>query len=655
MTWEAVCRHQDHAALAADTTYRTLYEENVGLYASLARNNTKKLGKSTQALAKHDGTRLRKAGVAAIKCTFQPIDPVGWWTAQTDATVPAVVSNLRNDEPGFLSHIQTLVDKSEDDEKSKHMSRRMSMAAARTFSGMQEAVEADPRAAGGTAQDADNLEEEEVGVLAISCLRAIFQTQNRAQTRSAAVAFLQYVSSEQDRISPRPSTENLVATPFTNWATTLFEMIVSWTPVQERFILLITAVETLRKAPLQNTDLRANLLYADLVDHILRSPLNLIGLSVMDVLLGLLDQLQRVAIISDVTNGTKPLAANLLKQRLQSCVADLANHVYYSDQITDMISTIIVRIRPDSIPSGRASPPEGDAPTNATDGPKSSTQDFGGVSRPTTRERPGSISSGQFNTEESRLLALHLIKDILDVAKTTHKYTAGTMVTTRSTVPVGVWEGTQWLLHGSSDHTPGNSDAIPLDPIARAYRDALVAWAEYESEERDAAILDWDAPDPIARLVEKARPQAPAVASLRGSIGGGAGAHHSMTGGSQHRHLLLAPLTTAGTNPTTTTTTGGPAVPGGGERRMSNGKVSSSGSGELAGDRAKPRVRYQDLKDICEGRKHVEIRVPAPAQGGDSVGAVLKLLDSIVIEEREGGAGGLGGLGLKKGLGEAPY
>ena len=54
----------------------------------------------------------------------------------------------------------------------------------------------------------------------------------------------------------------------------LFEMSTEWTPVQDRFVVLVTLVEGLVRLPLSELDLRHHLLYARLIDHILRSDLN---------------------------------------------------------------------------------------------------------------------------------------------------------------------------------------------------------------------------------------------------------------------------------------------------------------------------------------------------------------------------------------------
>jgi hypothetical protein len=83
------------------------------------------------------------------------------------------------------------------------------------------------------------------------------------------------------------------------------------------------------------------------------------------------------------------------------------------------------------------------------------------------------------------------------------------------------------------------------------------------------------------------------------------------------------------------------------------------GGGASGTDRGKLRVRYQDLKDLCEGRGHVgggsiELEddgsrnvggnAAATASAGtvDSVGKMLKLLDSLGLEERRGGRKSLG-------------
>ena len=167
-TWEALCDRQESAALAADSEYRGLYEHVVRLYSNLAKNNPKKLAKSTQPVPHQNALRLRKAGLSALTCVFAPTELPSWRNSHFESAIPAISSNLRNDDPNYIDHINTLSAKAGDEEKVRTMNRRQSMATVRTVSGLYETdPEPDPRTAEGTAQDADRLEEEEVGILAL--------------------------------------------------------------------------------------------------------------------------------------------------------------------------------------------------------------------------------------------------------------------------------------------------------------------------------------------------------------------------------------------------------------------------------------------------------------------------------------------------------
>lgn len=237
-TWDVFCRHQDVANLAADSGYRALYEEVVRLYGSLAKNNAKKMGKLTTIVEEHDATRLRKAGVAAVKSIFVTNELDRQWNREYDAAFAAVLSNLRRDlnrdeEPqDYLKHLITLFNKSEEDDVRAPILRRASTATvvARTFSGLPDEIEPDPRVAEGTAQDADRLEEEEVGILALDCLKTIFQSQNRGQARGGALAYMRYLADEEQRYVAVGKITSLE-----QWAATLFHLITTWTPVHVSF------------------------------------------------------------------------------------------------------------------------------------------------------------------------------------------------------------------------------------------------------------------------------------------------------------------------------------------------------------------------------------------------------------------------------------
>jgi len=70
-------------------------------------------------------------------------------------------------------------------------------------------------------------------------------------------------------------------------------MVARWTPVQDRYVILVTAMDILVRSPLSDDNLQQQLVLATMIDSLLKSDVNLIGLSVMDVLLGLIQHVLR--------------------------------------------------------------------------------------------------------------------------------------------------------------------------------------------------------------------------------------------------------------------------------------------------------------------------------------------------------------------------
>ncbi|KAF2207459.1 hypothetical protein CERZMDRAFT_62768 [Cercospora zeae-maydis SCOH1-5] len=590
-TWDALCQHQDAASLAADHEYRDLYTQVVHLYGSLAKNNTKKMGSSTQPVANHDALRLRKAGVAAIMSIFAPAEQLERdWNLEFDYSLAAVLTNLRNARKhDYIDSLQGLYREAEEKEgrDSKTLNRRQSITHSRTLSGYQEEQMPDPRTAEGTAQDADRIEEEEVGLLAIDCVNAIFNTQNRSQTREATFSFMRFIAGEQGR-------------SINEWASQLFRLITSWTPVQDRFVILFTAVETLRRLPVDGADFRLHETYAKVIHGVVSSDLNLIGISVMDVLVGLLTTTIRAVsycarpgnnlLAREITSASNEQnAATSTVETLKHSIACLAGHVYYSDQVTDMIAAILVRVK--------AYPTAADFKSNIF-GENRSRSNTRATENTTPRHRLGtsrgtktsanaanSLRSGYFTTDEARKCAFEIIKSIIETAQVGKKRTPTNVVIKRNRVNVGVWDGTQWLARiGSED-------------VRNAYKDAVATWAQLESEEKDASYLDFEAEDCFARFVEKEK-----ATSLRGSIG---------QSQQSHPQLLMLPNF-------------------GGERRLSSGNISSSVVGLDGNGSIKPRVRAKDLEEIMEGKRQVELAVEV--NQGEEVD-LQQLLAGIQVDE----------------------
>jgi len=502
-TWDAYCRHQDLAILAADHEYRELYGQVVNQYAAFAhKTGGKKVGKSTTPVAVQDAIRLRETGLHALGSMLHS-NALALESGRLllGSTIPAILSNLRGDDAVYLEHLVLLSKQSEEEEKEKAIDRRQSMATVNTFAGNAEkdSVEADPRVAEGTAQDADALAEENIAVLALTCLKAVFNTENRSQVRSATTAVLNYLSTLHLYYSrPRTSKSEIsnIPPPTDSWMLKLFELCTAWTPVQDRFVLLVTAVELMVRLPLKELDVRQHVLYTALIDAILRSDLNLIGLSVMDVLLGLIQQTLRVLLLSPTLSSSGPTATSddaemrggnstpsgsflseellRLLSHLKICIADLATHIYYTDQVSDMIGAILIRLKPTPAHGGQPNPA---VTVAAIEEPGSAINEMASnVSLP-SRGRPMS-PSGFFSFDMARQVALEVVRDILKVANSSRSHYTGASSESRNPVHISTWEGTQWLLRD------------PSAAVRKAYADALITWLELETSRNDFRLAE---------------------------------------------------------------------------------------------------------------------------------------------------------------------
>jgi hypothetical protein len=280
-----------------------------------------------------------------------------------------------------------------------------------------------------------------------------------------------------------------------NWATSLIEAVAKWTPVQDRFTIVLTAMETLVRSPIAESALEKQLTLATMIDWLLSSSINLIGLTVMDVLLDfiqhtlLLLQLggrdSRVAphpqqtdgldLFRDTSNTFEPergrtqslseSTASPIRQelllRLQKCIGDLATHIYYTDQISDMMTAILARLKP-SAQSDVAST------SAAIDDPAAAARAI--AKSASLQEDPSTDEFFSFAT--ARVIALRAVKDIL-VTANFRKFTTGAAAEARSRVGVQVWEGTQWLLRDEDRD------------VRYAYVDALLTWLKLETNKTD--------------------------------------------------------------------------------------------------------------------------------------------------------------------------
>lgn len=121
------------------------------------------------------------------------------------------------------------------------------------------------------------------------------------------------------------------------WSTTLVGLMAQWTPVQLRFVIVDALVDMV--VELQLTELDQQLIAVRLICSLLSSAVNLVGISVMDIL-RVLTSHQHSILSSNL--GREDLVmrkrANELLLSMRDAISALATHIYYGDQVTDMIS-----------------------------------------------------------------------------------------------------------------------------------------------------------------------------------------------------------------------------------------------------------------------------------------------------------------------------
>ena len=494
-TFEAYCKHVDAASLTADQQRAQQYLAIVQLYAGYAAKQApvnKRPGDSIPV-----SLRWRTLGLRALRAVVASEAIAADSGRQLNTVMPVILDNLSLEEENILASLQQRAKTSErsDDETARR--RRMSIATVTTV----DTAEGDPATAVETTAGADKVAEEEVRALALRCLKQIFSIgigSTRGQTRLATALTLKFIAAKNPpTITPESAKQG-------NWATSLFETIARWSPVQDRFIIVVTAMETLVRSPTTEDVLEKQLVLTTLIDWLLSSSVNLIGLSVMDVLLGfiyhmlallqlggpnprftsaqsndttgLFREIKEAFDPSTVLTGpekprtatkpeSKPSAVRQeLVVRLQKCIASLSNHIYYTDQISDMIGAILARLKPSTqseVPNSAAAISDPAAAAKAI------------AESANIQEDPSTSSFFSFTT--ARLTAVQIIKDVL-YRSNSRRGPSGAPIEARARVGVQVWEGTQWLLKDEDKE------------VRIAYIDALLTWLKLETNKSDMLL-----------------------------------------------------------------------------------------------------------------------------------------------------------------------
>lgn len=473
-TFETFCGHHDVSSLFADQSYLHQYEEVVHAYAACASTRGTP-GKGTP--SKPVTLRWRNAGLGAIK-SIAASDALSTVSGrQLDVLVPMILENLWTEEES----LDILVQRAEIEQKvdsNALLRRRTSVSTVRTA---ETGGDTNPIAISGTSGDIDKLAEEDTSVAAIQCLKQIFIIPNRAQLYGATMALLKFT---RECIAQKETVAKLHNDSRRDggWAIKVFDLVTRWAPVQDRYTIMVTTMDALLRMPPTDENIDEQIVLAAIVGSLLRSDINLIGLSVIDVLLGLIQHMKRtlrhcVTLQNGSSSGTthedEPVADdrdqtsshhNLLN-RIRQCMGDLATHVYYADQISDMISAVLSQLKPHP-----------GAPELITPADKSSSSPHPAASTGNISEEQSQLDN-YFAKDLAKITALRAIRSILMIANPKTKL-SGNISLRRNKVPIQVWEGTQWLLRD------------PDGQVRKAYADAIITWLDRETTTADLKARD---------------------------------------------------------------------------------------------------------------------------------------------------------------------
>lgn len=465
-TFETFCLHQDIATIAAEQGIAQKYREVVRSYASFAHPSHSST-KTSPAVA----IRWRNAGLRAIKSLVSSESLAADGGTTLKIILPVILENLYSAEENVLVILKERLHEPEKPERDGNRNRRLSVATVHTVDTAGDP--GDPALAAQSTADVDRQAELNARLLALRCLEKIVVSgSNRGQIRFAVATILEFISTKRSI----PQTPNQIESNTThdgNWATSLVDLIANWCPVQVRFVILVTAMDILLETNPKEDALDSTFTILSVIDWLLKSSVNMIGLSVMDILLGFIQYVTKVLSPDPEpeknTEHTSERVVAISAERkallglMEQCIGNLATHIYYGDQIADMMRAILRRFKPNTNH-------ESAAPSTLA------TVHEGGVA-PADSNQPAETNGekangGVLTHSAAKLTCLRAVKAILTVANLrTPATTTGSE--SRNAVGIYVWEGTQSLLRD------------PDQEVRFAYTDAFLSWLNLETNKND--------------------------------------------------------------------------------------------------------------------------------------------------------------------------
>jgi hypothetical protein len=131
-----------------------------------------------------------------------------------------------------------------------------------------------------------------------------------------------------------------------NWGATFLELCTTWIPVQLRFAslsALLTKLTSISKKSTKSTNnYDIQVLYANYILALVGSEVNMIGLSISDVIQQILN-LQSNLVLTQSEFLSEDATKNL-SSLYSDCICNLSTHIYYFDQVPDSIEELLLKI-----------------------------------------------------------------------------------------------------------------------------------------------------------------------------------------------------------------------------------------------------------------------------------------------------------------------
>ncbi|CAK9435703.1 uncharacterized protein LODBEIA_P04300 [Lodderomyces beijingensis] len=175
----------------------------------------------------------------------------------------------------------------------------------------------------------DSLTQVDVNEEAMNALKSFFNNNTTSQISEVTRAVVQHIYSANLNL---------------DWGIVLLELCVTWIPIQLRFVSSSTLLATLNRINVEGpskSNYQLQLQYARYLLGLLSSGVNMVGLSISDVIQQLLNlQTDLILKPSDLSKPEIDVITNIYSD----CICNVTTHIYYFDQVPDAIQEILVKV-----------------------------------------------------------------------------------------------------------------------------------------------------------------------------------------------------------------------------------------------------------------------------------------------------------------------